>query len=212
MVIRKAAIAVFVCALLAHVEKSAFAADPPQLYQHGVEKLYNLYFDEAESDFKKLTKEYPDDPLYWNSLASTIWLKMLYSQQKLNIESFSLKDTFGTSESKDDVVAAEEKRLTDTIDTAIEKAEKLLKKDPKDTHALFAEGASYASLATFNATVKRSYLTAWPGGKGSRPSQEGAEYRSQLSRCGDVHWRVQLCDGDSSIWISHASWNCGDLR
>jgi tetratricopeptide (TPR) repeat protein len=173
-----AAIAVVVCALLAQVEKSAFAADPPPLYQHGVEKLYNLYFDEAESDFKKLTKEYPDDPLYWNSLASTIWLKMLYSQQKLNIESFSLKDTFGTAESKDDVATAEEKRLTDTIDTAIAKADALLKKNPKDTHALYAEGASYASLATFNATVKRSYLTA----------------RSQAAKARDFHKKVLSID------------------
>ena len=175
MVIRKAAIAVFVCALLAN---HAFAADPPPLYQHGVEKLYNLYFDEAEADFKSLTKQYPDDPLYWNSLASTIWLKMLYSQQKLNIESFSLKDTFGTPESKDDVAAAEEKRLTDTIDTAIAKAEALLKKNPKDTHALYAEGASYASLATFNATVKRSYLTA----------------RSQAAKARDLHKKVLSID------------------
>jgi tetratricopeptide (TPR) repeat protein len=178
MVIRKAAIAVVVCAMLALVEKSVFAADPPPLYQHGVEKLYNLYFDEAESDFKNLTKEYPDDPLYWNSLASTIWLKMLYSQQKLNIESFSMKDTFGASESKDDVVAAEEKRLTDTIDTAIAKAEALLKKDPKDTHALYAEGASYASLATFNAAVKRSYFTA----------------RSQAAKARDFHKKVLSID------------------
>ena len=178
MVIRKAAIAVLVGALLALAEMSAFAADPPPLYQHGIEKLYNLYFDDAESDFRNLTKQYPDDPLYWNSLASTFWLRMLYNQQKLNIESFSLKDTFGTEHSQDDVVAAEEKRLTDTINTAIAKAEALLKKNPKDTHALYAEGASYASLATFNATVKRSYLTA----------------RSQAAKARDYHKKVLSID------------------
>ena len=181
MVIRKTGIPVLACALLflaGPLQHVAFAADPPPLYQHGVEKLYNLYFDEAESDFKKLTKEYPDDPLYWNSLASTIWLKMLYSQQKLNIESFSLKDTFGTAESKDDVATAEEKRLTDTIEKAIAKADALLKKNPKDTHALYAEGASYASLATFNATVKRSYLTA----------------RSQAAKARDLHKKVLSID------------------
>ena len=181
MVNRKAANAVLACVLLAVTglaQKDAFAADPPPLFQQGVERLYNLYFDEAESDFKSLTKQYPDDPLDWNSLASTIWLKMLYSQQKLNIESFSLKDTFGTAQSKDDVVAAEEKRLTDTIDTAIGKAEILLKKDPKDTHALYAEGASYASLATFNATVKRSYFTA----------------RSQAAKARDFHKKVLSVD------------------
>ena len=157
MVIRKAAIAVLVFALLA---QTAFAADLPPAYQRGVEKLYNLYFDEAEADFKSLTKEFPDDPLYWNSLASTIWLRILYNQQKLNIESFSLKDTFGTSESKDDVAAAEEKRLKETIDKAMEKADALLKKNPKDVHALFAKGASYGALATFHAATKRAYFTA----------------------------------------------------
>ena len=177
---RKVATAIFVCLLLVLPATNAVAADPPPLYQHGVEKLYNLYFDDAESDFKSLTKQYPDDPLYWNSLASTIWLKMLYGQQKLNIESFSLKDTFGTSESKDNVIAAEEKRLLETIDKAIAKAEALLKKDPKDTHALYAEGSSYASLATYNATVKRSYLTA----------------RSQAAKARDFHKKVLSIEPD----------------
>jgi tetratricopeptide (TPR) repeat protein len=175
LVIRKAAIAVLVCLLLA---QTAFAADPPLLYQQGVEKLYNLYFDEAEANFKSLTKEFPDDPLYWNSLASTIWTKILYSQQKLNIESFSLKDTFGTSQSRDELAAAEEKRLTDTIAKAIEKADKLLKKNPRDVHALYAEGASYAALATFHATVKRSYTTA----------------RSEAAKARDFHKQVLEID------------------
>jgi tetratricopeptide (TPR) repeat protein len=172
---RNAVVALIVCMLAA---QTAIAADLPPAYQRGVEKLYNLYFDEAEADFKSLTKEYPDDPLYWNSLASTIWLKMLYSQQKLSIESFSLKDTFGTSESRDDVAVAEEKRLLATIDTAIKKAEVLLKKNPRDTHALYAEGASYASLATFNATVKRSYTKA----------------RSQAATARDFHKKVLSID------------------
>jgi len=175
MVIRKAVIIGLICVLMA---QTAFAADPPIAYQHGIERLYNLYFDDAEKDFRSLTKEFPDDPLYWNALASTIWLKMLYNQQKLNIESFSLKDTFGTKESKEDVAAAEEKRLIETLDTAIAKAEILLKKNPKDTHALYAEGASYASLATFNATVKRSYTKA----------------RSQAATARDYHKKVLSID------------------
>ena len=175
MVMRKAAIAVLTCTLLA---RTAFAADPPPAYQQGIEKLYNLDFDEAESAFKSLTKEFPDDPLYWNGLASAIWLKMLYKQQKLNIESFSLKDTFGTKDSKDDVAAAEEKRLLETLDKAIAKAEVLLKKNPNDTHALYAEGASYASLATFNATVKRAYTKA----------------RSQAATAKDLHKKVLSID------------------
>jgi len=157
MVIRKAAIVTFVFALLIG---TTLAADPQVTYKDGVESLYNLYFDKAEADFKNLTNEFPDDPLYWNSLASTIWLKILYNQQKLNIESFSMKDTFGTSQSKDDVNAREEMRLTDTIAKAMDKADVILKKNPNDTHALYAKGASYGTLATYHATVKRAYFKA----------------------------------------------------
>src|SRR5215471_19162951 len=137
--------------------QTAIAADPETLYRHGVDALYNLDFGIAEADFKSLTTDHPEDPLYWNSLASAIWLKILYDQQKLNIESFSLKDTFGTSQSKDEVSAAEEKRLTDTIAIAIAKSDAILKKNPKDVHALYAKGAAYATLATYHATVKREY-------------------------------------------------------
>ncbi len=140
--------------------QTAVAADPDLVYRHGVESLYNLDFALAETDFKTLTAEHPEDPLYWNSLASAIWLKILYDQQKLNIESFSLKDAFGTNQSKDEVSAAEEKRLNETVATAISKADALLKKNPKDTHALYAKGAAYATLATFHATVKREYWKA----------------------------------------------------
>ena len=104
MVIRKAAIIALVFALFAG---TTFAADPHVVYLEGVDSLYNLYFDKAETDFKNLTAEFPDDPQYWNGLASAFWLKILYSQQKLNIESFSMKDTFGTGQSKDDVNADE---------------------------------------------------------------------------------------------------------
>jgi tetratricopeptide (TPR) repeat protein len=149
--------AVLVCTLLA---RTGFAGDPTLAYQRGVDKIYNLYFDEAEREFKSLTAEYPNEPRYWNGLASTIWLRILYQQQKLNIESFSFKDTFGTSQSRDDVAAAEEMRLEDTARKARDAADALLKKNPKDTHALYEKGASYATLATFHATVKREYWKA----------------------------------------------------
>ncbi|HLQ78748.1 MAG TPA: tetratricopeptide repeat protein [Terriglobia bacterium] len=151
------AIAVMACTLLA---PTAFAADPQVVYQHGVDSLYNLDFSLAEADFKNLTTEHPDDPLYWNGYASTIWLRILYSQQKLNIESFSMKDTFGTGQSKDDVNAAEEKRLVETVNTAIAKADALLKKNPNDVRALYSKGMSFGSLATFHATAQRKYFLA----------------------------------------------------
>ena len=137
-----------------------FAADPQQVYADGTNQLYSLDFAAAEASFKSLTRDYPDNPDYWNALASTYWLKTLYNQQKLNMESFSGKDRFGSMDSKDTVTEAEEKQLRDTLDKALAAADAMLKKDPKSTRALYAKGASYATLASFEATIQRSWLSA----------------------------------------------------
>jgi hypothetical protein len=86
----------------------------------------------------------------------------MYDQEKLNMESFA-GSSFGTKDSKDSVNPADEKRLRDTVAIAIAKADAILKKNSKDTHALYAKGISNATLASFEASAKRSYVAA--GGK-----------------------------------------------
>ena len=139
---------------------TAVAADPEQNYADGVHQLYSLDFAASEASFRSLTKDHPENPDYWNALASSYWLKTLYDQQKLNMESFSSKDRFGTMDSKETVTEAEEKQLRVTLEKALAAAEAILKKDPKNTRALYAKGASYATLASFEATIRRSWLSA----------------------------------------------------
>jgi tetratricopeptide (TPR) repeat protein len=136
------------------------AADPEETYAEGIQQLYSLDFAASEATFRSLTKAHPDNPDYWNALASSYWLKTLYDQQKLNMESFSGKDRFGTMDSKETVTEAEEKQLRDTIEKAIAAADAILKKDPKNARALYAKGSSYATLASFEATIRRSWLSA----------------------------------------------------
>src|SRR5688572_2617014 len=131
-------------------------ADPEQTYAEGIQQLYSLDFTGSEASFRSLTRDYPDNPDYWNALASSYWLKTLYDQQKLNMDSFSSTDRFGAMDSRDTVTDAEEKQLRDTVDKALTTAEALLKKDPKNPRALYAKGASYATLASFEATIRRS--------------------------------------------------------
>jgi tetratricopeptide (TPR) repeat protein len=136
------------------------AVDPKQLYDESSDALYNLDFNIAQRGFETLTRAYPDNPEYWNALASTMWLKISFDQQKLNIESFSGRSSFGTKESRDSLNAEDEKRLRETAATAIAKADALLKKNPNDVRALYAKGVSNATMATFEAMVKRSILSA----------------------------------------------------
>lgn len=144
------------------------AADPQQTYAQGVEKLYSLDFTQSEAAFRSLTTEYPNNPDYWNALASSYWLRILYNQQKLNMETFSGKDRFGTSESKEAVSEAEEKQLRDTVDKALSAADVMLKKNPKDIRAIYAKGASYATLAAYEATIRRAWLSAARKAKAAR--------------------------------------------
>lgn len=147
-----------ICAL--PVQFAAAAADPRQIYQESTNALYNLDFSIARSGYETLTREYPDNPDYWNAVASSIWLEITYDQQKLNMESFSGGSSFGTKESRDAVNPQDEKRLRDTLAKATAKADAMLKKNPNDVRALYAKGISLATLASFEGTVKRSYLSA----------------------------------------------------
>src|SRR5438094_512100 len=139
--------------------QSALAADAKQIYEEATNALYNLDFTTAEHGFETLTEDYSDNPDYWNALASAIWVRITFNQQKLNIESFSGR-SLGTRDSKDTVNPADEKRLRETVGIAIQKAETILKKNPNDVRALYAKGISQGTLAAFEATVKRSYVSA----------------------------------------------------
>jgi tetratricopeptide (TPR) repeat protein len=144
------------------------AQSPDRIYAESTDALYNLDFITAQHGYEALTRTYPDDPHYWNALASSIWLKITYDQQKLNIESFSGKGSFGTRESKEGVNPDDEKRLRYTVATAMAKAQAVLDKNPNDVRALYALGIANATLASFEGTVKRSYLSAHGKAKTAR--------------------------------------------
>jgi len=143
------------------------AVDPKVVYDQSTDALYNLDFNTAQHGYETLTREYPDNPDYWNALASSIWLKILYDQQKLSIESFS-GGSLGTKESGDSVKPADEKRLRDTVAIAIAKADGILKKDPDNVRALYAKGIANGTLASFEASAKRSYVSASGKAKAAR--------------------------------------------
>ena len=140
--------------------RSALAADPRETYEEATEALYSLDFVKAEAAFGQLTETHPAEPDYWNGLAASVWLKILYDQQKLNMESFSSQDRFGTSESEDKISEEDEARLRQLVKRAIEASDSILKKDQGNIHALYAKGAANATLASFEGTVKRAYMAA----------------------------------------------------
>jgi len=121
--------------------------------------LYSLDFAEAEVMFLSLTEREPNNPRLWNFLASSIWLKVIYEQEKLNLESFS-GSRLGGARSNDLVSDEREGRLREVLAHAISVAGAKLEVDPDNIDALYATGVAYLTLASFEATVKRSYFAA----------------------------------------------------
>ena len=149
----------------------SFAAGEPPTFSQALDALYNLDFSIAEQAFDSLIAQDPSNPDYRNGLASTIWLKILYDQQKFNAESYS-GSSLGTGGSQDSVKPADEKRLRDTIAIAIDRAKAMRAKDPRDVRALYALGVSNATLAAFDGIAKRSYHSAIVEAKTARNYHE----------------------------------------
>jgi tetratricopeptide (TPR) repeat protein len=146
---------------------STAAAQSVTTYREAVDALYNLDFSIAEAGFNNLIQQDQGNPQYWNGLASTIWLKILYDQQKLNSDSYS-GSSIGGSSSRDTVDPDQERRLRQTVATAITKAQAILKKNRNDIRALYAIGVANSTLAAFEGIAKRSYTSALSNAKSAR--------------------------------------------
>lgn len=169
--VRRSVLLVLILLPLAQLEQAVFASDPKDSYNLAMNASYNLDFATAERGYEALTREYPDNPDYWNALASVLWLKIALKQQKLNLESFSGR-SMGTRDSHDTVDPAEERRFRDTNAIAIQKADAILAKNPNDVYALYAKGIANGTLGSFEATIKRSYVAAYQKARIARDVHE----------------------------------------
>jgi tetratricopeptide (TPR) repeat protein len=88
--------------------------------QQGIDFVYNLQFDKADSEFRELTVSYPHHPAGYFFLAMVDWWRIL-----LNIDSDSLDDGFFSK-----------------LDVVIHMCDSLLDKNPDDVTALFFKGGA----------------------------------------------------------------------
>jgi tetratricopeptide (TPR) repeat protein len=148
-------------------QQDGFSQSKEEIYRQGTDALYNLYFSTAEERFRTLTRMYPDDPIYWSSVASTLWLQIVADQQKLDMDSFS-SASIGTENSKNTVSPEAEAKLKAAIDTTIQKADARLKMNKNDVQALYAKGIAKGALAAYQAVVKGSHFDAYSNARAAR--------------------------------------------
>lgn len=128
----------------------------------GFEALYNLDYEAARARFSELARLYPDHPAGPQFLAASLWLKTLNESRRLQSGLYNNESFYAKTEDKvDPKVVAQFKELTRT---AKQLAEARLKKNPKDTEALYFLGATQGLKAAFAGAVERSFISALRSG------------------------------------------------
>ncbi len=149
------------------IEAQAVRPAPDLVDPEIIDALYSLDFDVAEAKLQILVGENPDNARLWNLLASSIWLKLTYEQEKLGLDRY-MGNRLGGDGSNDRVDPETEARLREALDRAIEISGATLEENPDDIESLYERGVSYGTLASFEATVKRAYLAANGAAKKAR--------------------------------------------
>ncbi|HZH32362.1 MAG TPA: hypothetical protein VEY11_16475 [Pyrinomonadaceae bacterium] len=128
----------------------------------GFEALYNLDYEAARARFRELARLYPDHPAGAQFLAASLWLETLNASRRLQSGLYNNESFYAKTEDKVDPKAvAQFKELTREAKAL---AEARLKKNPKDTEALYFLGATQGLKAAFAGAVERSFVSALRSG------------------------------------------------
>jgi tetratricopeptide (TPR) repeat protein len=163
----------------------------------GLTALYSLDFDVAEERFRIWTERNPTNPMAWNMLASSIWLRVVYEQEKLNLETFD-GSKLGGEDSEDAISPEREAEFRATLDRAKSAAQAIVDEDPNDIDALYALGVAHGTTAAFEALVKRSLRAA----------------NGEAKKAKDLHLRVLELDAsysDAHVSIGTYDYTVGAL-
>lgn len=170
--------------------------------QEGLRDVYNLEYDRAEKNFQRMIDETPDDPAGYAYLAWTYWVRELGVKQELSIDRFAASDFF--SEGPKYFVRVDpavEARFRKMNDLAIEKARARLAKNPQDRAAMFLLGLAYQNLASFEASLKRSWWAAF------RLGSRTYRYHRDLLRADPNFHDARLATGVYQYVAGSLAWN-----
>jgi len=126
------------------------------LVEQGFDHFYNLEYDEAVAAFEKSIAVNPSSPDLHNHLAQTLVFREMYRNGALESELVSGNNSF-LRRPKLNPSPETEKRFLDEVAKARELSEALLKKNPNDTAALYAQGIAYGLRSNYFWVVKKSW-------------------------------------------------------
>lgn len=133
-----------------------------KLRTEGFEALYNLDYETARLRFKEIARAFPDHPAGTQFLAAGLWAQTLNESRRLQASIYSTQSFYAKNEDKADPKTVAQFR--EWTRAAKKLSEARLKRDPRDTEALYFLGATEGLKAAFAAAVERSFIGALKDG------------------------------------------------
>src|SRR5689334_3124133 len=130
------------------------AQTPASLAQSGYDHFYNLEYDEAISDFERAIERDPNDPELHNHLAQALVFREMYRDGALESELVSGTNSF-LRRPKMNPAPETEARFLSEVSKAISLAEARLKRNDKDTEAMYSSGISYGLRSNYFWVVRK---------------------------------------------------------
>ncbi len=130
-----------------------------QTINTGWNYFYNLEYDDAIKAFAAEIASDPQQPEPYNHLAQAILYRQMYRSGALDSDLVTGTNSF-TRREKMNLSPEDRKRFADSVATAIRLASDAVRRNSKDTGALYSLGVSYALRANYEFLVDKSWLAA----------------------------------------------------
>ena len=141
--------------LLALGALAPLAADD-NLVTRGFDHFYNLEYDQALAIFQQAAARDPNSPDMHNHVSETILFREMLRDGSLESELVSGDNSF-LRRPKMNPAPETQRQFFHEITAAISLANEQLRKNPRDTEALYALGIAYGLRANFNWLVNKSW-------------------------------------------------------
>jgi hypothetical protein len=135
----------------------AVTQEPP--LSQGFDHFYNLEYDDAIREFRKLCAANPSDPNPYNHVAQAILYREMFKAGALESELVSGGNSF-LRRPKMNTTAEAAREFDQAIAKAMELANARLHTNGSDVQGLYALGVSYGLLANYNFLVKKAWMEA----------------------------------------------------
>jgi tetratricopeptide (TPR) repeat protein len=123
----------------------------------GFDHFYNLEYDQAIAEFRKLTAIDPTNPAFHNHLAQAVLYREMLRGGALESELVSGSNPF-LSRSKLNTSPEAQREFEASLNRALQIAKVRIEKDPNDSGALYAQGVSYGLRANYNFLVRKAWI------------------------------------------------------